>query len=63
MVKPQILPKNEWMDSFLILCDVFCSFFGRNQRHFEINWPLSMHCVKARVNNLASEIEFQVRIT
>ena len=43
-VNPRILPKNEQMNSFLLLCDVFSFVFWENPRldwfAFEINWPL-----------------------
>ena len=35
---------NEWMNSFLLLCDVFFFIFWKKlktpKRHFKINWPL-----------------------
>ena len=44
IVKPWILPKNERMNSFLLLCDVFSFIFWKKlkstKRHFEINRPL-----------------------
>ena len=40
VVKPRILPKNEQMNSFLLVCDVFLFVFLKKlrtpQRHFEI---------------------------
>ena len=32
IVKPRILPKNERMNSFLLLCDVFSFVFWENPR-------------------------------
>ena len=40
-----ILPKNEGMNSFLLLCNMFLFIFWKKlkspKRHFEINWPLT----------------------
>ena len=45
IVKPRILQKNERMNSFLLVCDVFSFGFLKNPRQekklFEIIWPLS----------------------
>ena len=45
-VKPRILPKNERMNSFLLVCDVFSFVFLKNPRPekklFEIIWPLTL---------------------
>ena len=47
--KPRILPKNERINSFLLLCDVFSFVFWENPRldwfAFEINWPLQSRWV------------------
>ena len=44
IVKPRILPKNEQMNSFLLVCDMFSFVFWENPRpekkRFEIIWPL-----------------------
>ena len=44
IVKPWILPKNERMVLFLLLCDVLLFVFWKilktTKRHFEIIWPL-----------------------
>ena len=44
IVKPWIHPKNERMNSFLLLCNLFLFVFWKKlktlKRHFEINWPL-----------------------
>ena len=44
IVKPRILPKNEQMNSFLLVCDMFLFVFWENPWldwfAFEINWPL-----------------------
>ena len=44
IVKPWILPKNERMNLFLLLCDVFSFVFWMKlktpKKPFEINWPL-----------------------
>ena len=43
-LKLTFLPKNERMNSFLLLCDLFSFVFWKKltipKRHFEINWPL-----------------------
>ena len=45
IVKPWILPKNEWMNSFLLVCEVFSFVFRENpkpeKKCFEIIWPLT----------------------
>ena len=45
IVKQQILPKNEQMNSFLLLCEVFSFVFWKKlktpKQHFEIIWPLA----------------------
>ena len=37
--------KNEWMNSFLLICNMFSFVFWKKlktpKRHFEINWPLA----------------------
>ena len=44
IVKPRILLKNEQMNSFLLVCDVFSFVFCKNpwleKKRFEIIWPL-----------------------
>ena len=50
IVEPRILQKNEQMNSFLLVCNVFSLVFWANPRPekkcFEITWPL----VEAGVN-------------
>ena len=44
IVNPWIFPKNERMNSFLLLCDVFSFVFWKKlktpKKPFEITWPL-----------------------
>ena len=45
MSSREFFQKNEWMNSFLLLCDVFSFIFWKKlktpKRHFEIIWHLS----------------------
>ena len=47
--KLTFLPKNERINSTLLLCDLFSFVFWKKltipKRHFEINWPIANNCV------------------
>ena len=47
-------PKNEWKNSFSLLCDLFSFVFWKKstipKKHFEINWPLVHVEIKTKVS-------------
>ena len=59
-VKPRILPKNERMNSFLLVCDVFSFVFWENPRpgkkRFEIIGPLLLLWILSEFDRIMTSL-------
>ena len=59
------LPKNEWMNSFLLLWDVFSFLFWKKlktpKRHFEIIWPLVLNAYVGGIGGGSKSLKMFLR--
>ena len=64
IVKPRILPKKEWMNSFLLACDLFLFVFLEEsmarKKCFEVIWPLVINkiCCKFKIEEVLKQNSF-----